>query len=422
MAINKLSDAKLKAYLGKQQTRPLTIADGLGLSARISLAGGISWLYRYRDKIAQKPVWVTLGKYPDLSLKQARSERDKCREWVARGLNPRTEKKLLIESTSRPKTVTDAIDLWLNEYAQNKRSDSELLKRQFDLWITSHVGDFPLSGMTQKHWLDCFSVRAKKSPVAAGLVLQPLIQAMRFCKKRGFDIHPDIFELDLELIGAKRQRRKSRTLIEEDSWNEFLDLIGWLNCGDMKPYYRHLVILLIVFGARTQELRKSMIEEWDLETMTWTVPPENNKNGKRDAKFGKSGEIKRPIPPAIVPLIHYLKSTSKDGYLLGTYVVEATVSHYGGRIWKKLNHSSKWSLHDLRRTVATGMSDLEIDPYIVEAMLGHSLGGVQGIYNRSHYLSKKKKALEIWVGKLVDLGLNLNPLFHIVSVNESEIT
>ncbi len=414
MATNKLSDSNLKTYLGKPRPRPTTLADGLGLSARISTVGGISWLYRYREPLTKKVVWVTLGKYPDLSIKQARVERDKCREWVAMGLDPRIEKKLLVESSVRPKTVFDAIDLWLNKYVQHNRSDYDLLRKQLDLWVISNVGDLPLSAMTKNRWCDCFAIRAKQSPVAAGFVLQSLTQAMRFCKKHGFDIHPDIFELDLELIGAKRQSRKSRTLIEEDSWSEFVDLIDWLNDGDVKPYYRHLTILLIVFGARTQELRKSKIEEWDLDTMIWTVPLENNKTGSRDANLGKSGEIKRPIPPALVPLIHHLVSTSRGGYLLDEHIAEPTVSHYGGRIWKKLNHSSKWSFHDLRRTVATGMSDLEIDPYIVEAMLGHSLGGVQGIYNRSHYLSKKQKALEVWVSKLVELGLNLNPLFSVV--------
>ncbi|TON86314.1 integrase, partial [Vibrio parahaemolyticus] len=86
------------------------------------------------------------------------------------------------------------------------------------------------------------------------------------------------------------------------------------------------------------------------------------------------------------------------------------VSTWGALIYKKLGHSESWSLHDIRRTVATGMSDLEIDPYIVEAMLGHSLGGVKGIYNRSHYLAQKRKALDVWVGKLIELGFNPNPL------------
>ncbi|ENP0826393.1 site-specific integrase [Vibrio parahaemolyticus] len=414
MATNKLSDSNLKSHLGKPQPRSTTLADGLGLSARISKVGGISWLFRYREPLEKKVVWVTLGKYPDLSLKQAREERDTCREWVAKGLDPRIERKLLVAATVRPKTVSDAIQLWLTEYAQEKRSDSEQLKGQFDLWITSHVGDLPLSAMTQEQWRKCFFKRSKQSPVAAGFVLQTLIQVMQFCRKRGFDIHPDIFDMDFDLVGAKRQKKKSRTLIEEDSWSEFTDLIAWLNVGDTSPYYRNLIILLVSLGARTQELRKSKIEEWDLNTMVWTVPEENNKTGKRDIESGKSGEIKRPIPAELLPMIEHLKSESRNGLLLGEYKRETTVSNYGRGIWKRLGHDTKWSLHDLRRTVATGMGDLEIDPYVTDAILGHSLGGVKAIYNRSQFMRKKKTALEVWVAKLVELGLNMNPLFSVV--------
>ncbi len=48
MAENKLTDAKLNKYLNKAQEKQLTLADGLGLSARISKVGGITWLFRFR--------------------------------------------------------------------------------------------------------------------------------------------------------------------------------------------------------------------------------------------------------------------------------------------------------------------------------------------------------------------------------------
>lgn len=57
-------------------------------------------------------------------------------------------------------------------------------------------------------------------------------------------------------------------------------------------------------------------------------------------------------------------------------------------------------MHDLRRTVATGMADwLAIGPHIIEAILNHQSGskrGVAGTYNRAQYLTEKKQALERW--------------------------
>lgn len=57
-------------------------------------------------------------------------------------------------------------------------------------------------------------------------------------------------------------------------------------------------------------------------------------------------------------------------------------------------------MHDLRRTLATRMNDLGVAPHIVEQLLGHSLGGVMAIYNRSQYLPEKKQALDMWLEHL----------------------
>lgn len=53
---------------------------------------------------------MTLGKYPDMTLKLAREKRDECRGWLSQGLDPRIENKLTKESLFTPVTVKDAVD------------------------------------------------------------------------------------------------------------------------------------------------------------------------------------------------------------------------------------------------------------------------------------------------------------------------
>jgi integrase len=60
---------------------------------------------------------------------------------------------------------------------------------------------------------------------------------------------------------------------------------------------------------------------------------------------------------------------------------------------------SPWTVHDIRRSVATGMADLGIQPHVIEAVLNHVSGhkqGVAGIYNRSSYDTEKRAALARW--------------------------
>lgn len=93
-------------------------------------------------------------------------------------------------------------------------------------------------------------------------------------------------------------------------------------------------------------------------------------------------------------------SAQKSDPILGEIKNPEAVSQYGRLLWKRFGHDKKWTIHDLRRILATRMSDLGIAPHIVEQLLGHSLGGVMQIYNRSQYLPEKKEALSVWSDRL----------------------
>jgi integrase len=68
--------------------------------------------------------------------------------------------------------------------------------------------------------------------------------------------------------------------------------------------------------------------------------------------------------------------------------------------------SAPWRLHDLRRTAATHMADLGVQPHVIEAILNHASGhkaGVAGIYNRSSYAAEKSASLTLWARHLTAL-------------------
>ena len=69
------------------------------------------------------------------------------------------------------------------------------------------------------------------------------------------------------------------------------------------------------------------------------------------------------------------------------------------RIAKANGAMAPWVIHDCRRSVATGMIGLGIQPHIVEAVLNHVSGhraGVAGVYNRASYATEKREALNLW--------------------------
>ncbi|MBD2805895.1 integrase arm-type DNA-binding domain-containing protein [Xenorhabdus sp. ZM] len=392
--INKLSDKKLRALLGIRSDRVRKISDGCSLMIRVTKAGSITWIYKYRlGGRESEAKLLTLGKYPDLSLAKAREMRDQCRTWLAEGKDPQRKTKLDRESTLKPVTVKEAIEYWLNEYVDENLVLSERYREHFEKHLFPHIGEIALSDCDTHYWLRCFSLVKKTAPSIAGALLQMSQQALKFCRVRRFAVSHVLEGITKQDIGVKQNKRK-RVLTEK----ELSDFLKSINGNYYIPYYQNIFYLLIVFGARTVEIRMSKMDEWDLEQKLWTVPECNSKTREK---------IIRPIPDAIFEKIKMLKHQNRHSeYLLGELKDYTTVSMAGCRVWERLKHNEKWVLHDLRRTFATMLSDMGIVPHIVELLLGHTLGGILAVYNRSQYLPEKLDALNKWCERLDVLAGN----------------
>ncbi|MBD2782735.1 tyrosine-type recombinase/integrase [Xenorhabdus szentirmaii] len=392
--INKLSDKKLRALLGIRSDRVRKISDGGSLMIRVTKAGSITWIYKYRlGGRESEAKLLTLGKYPDLSLAKAREMRDQCRTWLAEGKDPQRKTKLDRESTLKPVTVKEAIEYWLNEYVDENLVLSERYRERFEKHLFPHIGEIALSDCDTHYWLRCFSLVKKTAPSIAGALLQMSQQALKFCRVRRFAVSHVLEGITKQDIEVKQNKRK-RVLTEK----ELSDFLKSINGNYYIPYYQNIFYLLIVFGARTVEIRMSKMDEWDLEQKLWTVPECNSKTREK---------IIRPIPDAIFEKIKMLKHQNRySEYLLGELKDYTTVSMAGCRVWERLKHNEKWVLHDLRRTFATMLSDMGIAPHIVELLLGHTLGGILAVYNRSQYLPEKLDALNKWCERLDVLAGN----------------
>ena len=391
---NKLSDKKLKALLGSERAAPTMIADGEGLSVKVSVQGSVSWVFAYRlGGRGSKLERITLGRYPDMPLKLAREKREQCRQWLAGGLDPKTEIELSTEETLKPVTVKDALEYWLVNYARRKRSDEELVRAQLRKHIYPRLGRYPLTRCETRHWVACFDEINQTKPMTAGRMFQISKQALRFCKVRRYAASDALAILTIQDVG---QPSGQRDRVLSDS--ELADVWRCTDGDDQQPYYLRLLKMLVLFGARTMEVRLSRWSEWDFTSWIWTVPKEHSKTREK---------IVRSIPEAIRPWLEELKrETGKTGLLLGEERTRQAVSLKGRRLFKDFHHNEPWTLHDLRRTFSTGLNNMGIAPHIVELLLGHALPGVMAIYNRSLYLPEKLDALNKWYDRLELLAGN----------------
>jgi len=118
-----------------------------------------------------------------------------------------------------------------------------------------------------------------------------------------------------------------------------------------------------------------------------------------------------PLPPLAQGLLTSVEASTD---LIFTVTGTTPVSGWS-KLKKRLDDNMQiapWRLHDLRRTMATGMADLGIPPHIVEACLNHISGakaGVAGTYNRAQYAAEKKAALARWAAHVARLVSGRRP-------------
>lgn len=166
----------------------------------------------------------------------------------------------------------------------------------------------------------------------------------------------------------------------------------WRASGDDE--YGRIIKLLILLGARRGEIGGLRFSELDADNGTWTLPSERSKNKHAHTL---------PLPAMAWDIIKAVPRVAHRDQLFGVSAAEG-FTDWGcakialdDRVLGKM--TEPWTIHDIRRTVATKMADLGVQPHIIEAVLNHRGGhkrGVAGIYNRSSYDTQVRAALALW--------------------------
>jgi integrase len=164
----------------------------------------------------------------------------------------------------------------------------------------------------------------------------------------------------------------------------------WRATSAERQEFAAILKLLLLLGQRLNEVAGMRRAELSEDLTVWTIPSERTKNRRAHVV---------PLPP---PARELLAAGPASGELVFTTngVVPVTLGDRAkDRLDARMKLSAPWRFHDLRRTCATGMADLGVQPHIIEAVLNHVSGhraGVAGIYNRAIYAAEKKAALELW--------------------------
>jgi integrase len=351
----------------------------VGLGARRQTRGTF---YVVRARVDGKQRMKSLGRHGHLTVEQARKLAQAALGQLAQGDDP-------FASEAHGGTFSDLSSRFLDRQRSRLRPKT-LVEITRHLRQAAALGPKPVVDITRRDIAECLaSVEAESGPYARNRLRSTLSSFFTFAIAEGLvDLNP--------VAATAKANEASRERVLTDA--EIAQVWRALPAND----YGDVVRLLLLTGQRREEIASLRWSEVDLDARVITLPAERCKNGR-------SHQVQLSEPAlAILTAKH---SSFIDGQPCRPNNA-AEVFRPGDLTDKKAALDRRlgpafphFVIHDLRRSVATGLAELGVAPHIIEAILNHvgHKAGVAGIYNRAKYEPEKRQALERWASHLASV-------------------
>lgn len=355
-----------------------------GLSLRVTANGVKTFSLKYRNARG-KEKRIKLGRYPDMSLADARAAAMDHKARIARGEDPAADKK-----TPEPEehTVSSLIDEFVKRHASFNKSGKEterILRREVEPAFGTR--DYP--SITKAEMIGLIeTITDRGAPVLARNTLAAVRKMFNWAVSRDL---LDRSPCDRVKAPGKAPKRERALSTEEMR-------AVWRAAREIEWPFGPLIQLLMLTGQRRTEIANLHWSWIDEEKRVIAFPATIMKNSR---------EHLLPMSPPVAEIVKELPRFGGDDRLFRsrTNASKNVVSGFSKakRRLDQLSGVADWVLHDIRRTVATQMNALGIQDTTVDRVLSHVIPGVSGVYNKHKYLDEKREALERWAAFLIAL-------------------
>jgi integrase len=383
-----LTDAKLqglKPPVSGQAEYPDSVVPGLRV--RIGVSGTKSFILRKR--VAGKWRNITLGRYSErFTLATARK---KARVLLS-DIEFKADPVSALPTPRRHQPAGYTIRALWPDYKAAKshlRTVSEV-ERVFKRHILPEFGDRAADGITRAEITKFIDEIARTAPGMARRILSYFSSFYGWALPR-LDRLPGNPCRDAGR--PPRPKSRERVLSERE-----IGLL-WHILEREGPPFGPAILLLLLTGQRRNEVFSADRSEFDLKTGVWTIAAERAKNGAAHLV---------PLPSPVLAIVKEIASTGDGGKLFpargNSDAGPSGFSKAMARIRAALDEEAgfkvpHWTIHDLRRTLATGLQRLGVRLEVTEAVLNHLSGsraGIVGVYQRHNYFAEKEAALALW--------------------------
>lgn len=398
----------------KPQQKEFTLSDGKGLYLLIKPNGAKLWRFNYYKPFTQpkKRALIGVGKYPDISLQQARAIRDEYLSLLAQNIDPATYRRQQ-EQTKKDElnnTYESVAWAWF-EYRKTKKNFSADYQKDVESLIRRnllpHFGHLPISQIT--------------APLALKAFKQYQDEGKLEKLKRSIQKHNEImtYALHREIIQSNPTANISKEFdsptvehfktIKPEDLSEF---IYTLNHAQIQLQTRYLILWQLLTMTRPNEAATARYEDIDEKAKIWTIYIQ--KGIKEDDK-GRVHKI--TLSRQALALLREIKKLSEGKTYLFPSMKNPQLhvnTQTANSAIKRMGYKGKLVAHGLRAIASTYLNEKGYDSELIEVALSHMKSDrIKAAYDRGERLEQRFKLLQVWGDFIEECSQGAIPKYHL---------
>ncbi len=377
----------------KQREKAYKLSDGGGLFLLVTSTGSKLWRLKYRYLGKEK--LLSFGKYPQVTIAEARKKREKAKEQLGNGIDPSTQKKL--EVITAQTSARNTFGLIAEEYLENM-ADRELAAatQSKNRWLLTNVSSSlskrPIDEITSAEILDLLK-RVEKSGrrETARKLRGTLSSVFRLAIVTLRAENDPTSALRGALLPLKVTGRAA--IIDEAELGALLCTIdeysGW-------PTVAAAIKFQILTCVRPGEVRGAKRSEIDMEKAIWRIPPER-------MKMRRPHDV--PLSRQVLEILENIWVFSDNAELVfpsvRTKKKQLSENAFNSAMRRMGYTKDEVTAHGFRVTASTILNSRGYEPDVIEAVLAHQeKNAIRRAYNRSSYWDQRVVLMQQWADLL----------------------
>lgn len=386
----------------KPKDKEYNLSDGQGLNLRIKPTGAKTWTFNYYHPTTKKRTNLTVGNYPEISIAQARQQREEWRSILAQGIDPQTHRARIARELelAEANTFLAVAEKW------RAKKQGEITKKTLDkywgslrLHIFPFIGSYPIGEIVPTVALIPLQrVEQRNNIDMANRLASYINEILNFAVNGGLIPFNPCLRMNKTL---KQHKKENNPRIKSEELPEFMQALAQ---AKIEPQTRALIQFQLLTMARPGEASGAKWAEIDLDKRLWTIPAERMK--AREAHV-------IPLSSQAIQLLETLHPvTGRFKYVFpkhGDNHASMSSSSANTAI-KRMGYAGRQTAHGLRGLARTYLAEQNINHEHAEACLAHKTGGnVSLAYNHATYLEQRKAIMQQW-GNFVENCATVNTL------------